>query len=48
MTDVHEVAADLRAEQEALDAIVADLTDEQWAARRRRAPGGRWPTRSAT
>jgi uncharacterized protein (TIGR03084 family) len=30
MTDVHELAADLRAEQEALDAIVADLTDEQW------------------
>ena len=30
MTDVHEVAADLRAEQDALDAIVADLRDEQW------------------
>lgn len=30
MTDVHEVAADLRAEQEALDAVVADLSDEQW------------------
>lgn len=30
MTDVREVAADLRAEQEALDAVVAGLTDEQW------------------
>ena len=30
MTDVREVAADLRAEQEALDAVVADLTGEQW------------------
>lgn len=30
MTDVREVAAEMRAEQEALDAIVADLTDEQW------------------
>jgi uncharacterized protein (TIGR03084 family) len=30
MTDVHEVAADLRAEQEALDAIVAGLSEEQW------------------
>jgi len=33
MTDVPEVAADLRAEQEALDEIVADLTDEQWQLR---------------
>ncbi len=31
MTDVHEVAADLQAEQAALDSIVADLRDEQWA-----------------
>lgn len=31
MTDVRDVATDLRAEQEALDAIVAGLTDEQWA-----------------
>ena len=30
MTDVREVAADLRAEQDALDAVVAGLTDEQW------------------
>ena len=30
MTDVREVAADLHAEQESLDAIVAGLTDEQW------------------
>jgi uncharacterized protein (TIGR03084 family) len=30
VTDVREVATDLRAEQEALDAIVAGLTDEQW------------------
>lgn len=30
MTDVHEVAADLRVEQEALDAIVGELRDEQW------------------
>jgi uncharacterized protein (TIGR03084 family) len=30
MTDVHEVAADLRAEHEALDAIVGELRDEQW------------------
>lgn len=30
MTDVQEIAADLRAEQEALDAIVADLSDEAW------------------
>lgn len=30
MTDVHEVAADLRAEQEALDAVVSDLRDDQW------------------
>ena len=31
MTDVREVAADMRAEQEALDAVVAGLTDVQWA-----------------
>jgi uncharacterized protein (TIGR03084 family) len=31
MTDVVEIAADLRAEQETLDAIVAGLTEEQWA-----------------
>jgi uncharacterized protein (TIGR03084 family) len=30
MTDVHEVAADLRAEQEALDTIIGELPDEQW------------------
>jgi uncharacterized protein (TIGR03084 family) len=30
MTDVHRVAADLRAEQETLDAIVDGLTEEQW------------------
>jgi uncharacterized protein (TIGR03084 family) len=30
VTDVREVAADMRAEQEALDALVAGLTDEQW------------------
>jgi uncharacterized protein (TIGR03084 family) len=30
MTDVHEVAADLRAEQDALDAVVAGLTGDQW------------------
>lgn len=30
MTDVPEIAADLQAEQETLDAIVADLSDEQW------------------
>ena len=30
MTDVREVAADLRAEQEALDAVVADLAGEEW------------------
>jgi uncharacterized protein (TIGR03084 family) len=30
MTDVQEIAADLRAEQESLDAIVADLSAEQW------------------
>jgi uncharacterized protein (TIGR03084 family) len=30
MTDLREVAADLRAEQDTLDAIVAGLTDEQW------------------
>ena len=30
MTDVREVAADLLAEQEALDAIVGELRDEQW------------------
>ncbi len=31
MTDVREVAADMRAEQEALDAVVAGLTDDRWA-----------------
>lgn len=31
MTDVREVAADLQAEQAALDAIVGELRDEQWA-----------------
>ena len=30
MTDARELAADLRAEQEALDEVVADLADEQW------------------
>jgi uncharacterized protein (TIGR03084 family) len=30
VTDVREVAADMRAEQDALDALVAGLTDEQW------------------
>ena len=30
MTEVRDVATDLRAEQEALDGIVALLTDEQW------------------
>jgi uncharacterized protein (TIGR03084 family) len=30
VTDVRDVAADLHAEQEALDAIVAGLSDEQW------------------
>ena len=30
MTDVRDLADDLRAEQAALDAIVAGLTDEQW------------------
>jgi uncharacterized protein (TIGR03084 family) len=30
MTDVHEVAADLQAEQAVLDAVVAELSDEQW------------------
>ena len=30
MTDVHEVAADLLAEQDALDAVVAELSDDQW------------------
>jgi len=30
MTDVHEVAADLRAEQDLLDTIVAPLTDAEW------------------
>jgi predicted RNase H-like nuclease len=30
MTDVHQVASDLQAEQDALDAIVAGLTAEQW------------------
>jgi uncharacterized protein (TIGR03084 family) len=31
VTDVRDLAADMRAEQEALDTLVADLTDEQWA-----------------
>ena len=31
MTDVAEIAADLRAEQEALDEVVGGLTEEQWA-----------------
>jgi uncharacterized protein (TIGR03084 family) len=31
MTDVREVAADLQAEQESLDALVADLPDERWS-----------------
>lgn len=30
MTDVHEVAADLQAEQAALDAVVAELSDDEW------------------
>ena len=30
--DVADVAADLRGEQDALDAVVADLTDERWKA----------------
>jgi uncharacterized protein (TIGR03084 family) len=30
MTDVQEIAADLRAEQDVLDAIVADLGDDRW------------------
>ncbi|HKA85888.1 MAG TPA: maleylpyruvate isomerase N-terminal domain-containing protein, partial [Acidimicrobiales bacterium] len=30
MTDVQQVAADLRDEQDTLDAIVAGLTAEQW------------------
>jgi uncharacterized protein (TIGR03084 family) len=30
VTDLREVAADMRAEQDALDALVAGLTDEQW------------------
>ena len=30
MTDIRELAADLRAEQEALDEVVARLTPEQW------------------
>lgn len=30
MTDVREVAADLHAEQQALDAVVADLSEDQW------------------
>lgn len=30
MTDVRELAADLRAEQESLDTLVADLPDAQW------------------
>jgi uncharacterized protein (TIGR03084 family) len=32
MTDLRDVAADLAAEQRALDAVVAGLTDEQWRA----------------
>jgi uncharacterized protein (TIGR03084 family) len=31
MPDVKEIAADLQAEQQALDDVVAGLTDEQWA-----------------
>lgn len=31
MTEVSETAADLAAEHEALDAVIAGLTDEQWA-----------------
>lgn len=31
MTDINEVAADLQAEQAALDHVVAALTDEQWS-----------------
>ncbi len=31
MTDVHEVAADLQAEQALLDTIVGDLPEEQWS-----------------
>ncbi|MDE0802892.1 MAG: maleylpyruvate isomerase N-terminal domain-containing protein, partial [Acidimicrobiales bacterium] len=30
MTDLATIAADLRAEQEALDAVVADLDEAQW------------------
>jgi uncharacterized protein (TIGR03084 family) len=30
MTEVHELAADLRAEQEDLDRVVSELGDEQW------------------
>jgi uncharacterized protein (TIGR03084 family) len=30
MTDLREIVADLRAEQDALDVVVADLSDEQW------------------
>ena len=32
MTDVQDIAADLQAEQQTLDAIVADLSDEAWQA----------------
>jgi uncharacterized protein (TIGR03084 family) len=39
MTDVREVAADLRAEQDALDEIVAGLSPEQW---RRPTPSPGW------
>jgi uncharacterized protein (TIGR03084 family) len=39
MTELRQVAADLRAEQDALDAIVADLSDEQW---RLATPSPRW------
>ena len=39
MTDVNTVRADLLAEQEALDAVVADLDDEDWAAA---TPSPRW------
>ena len=39
MTDVAEIAADLAAEQQALDDVVAGLADEQWA---RPTPSPRW------
>jgi hypothetical protein len=29
--DVHELAADLAAEQDALDVVVSELADEQWS-----------------